>query len=248
LKGKVVLVTGATSGIGMEAAMLFARRGLKVAASGRNRKAGEKLIQNIQAEGCEALFIEADMKSAVSIQNMVQTVERHFGGLDFALNNAGIEGELGPLADMEEKAWDEVVDTNLKGKWLCMKYEIRSMLKQGKGSIVNISTNISNFAMAGTAAYAASKAGVNALTRVAAIEYGKMGVRVNAVSPGAVETPMIRRIFPSDVIKGIAEDNPVGRIASGKDIAQAALWLFSAESEHVNGVDLVIDGGHSLQV
>jgi len=246
MKDKVAIITGATSGIGREVALLFASRGIKVAAAGRDERAGASLINEIQQKGGNAIFIKTDVSNAASVQALIKSAKEHFGGIDYAFNNAGIEGVLGPIADMKEDAWDDVMNINLKGIWLCLKYEFPEILLRGGGAIVNTSTNLTRLGLPGTSAYAASKAGVDALTQVAAIEYGKHGVRVNAINPGAVDTPMLQRIYSPDQMEQVKSSNPLNKIATPKDVAQIVLWLCSPMSNHVNGISMLIDGGSTL--
>ncbi len=246
MKGKVAIVTGATSGIGREVALLFASRGIKVVAAGRDEDTGSHLIKEILKDGGEAIFVKTEITNALSVQNLVGTAKKQFSGLDYAFNNAGIEGVLGPIADMEEGHWDDVINTNLKGMWLCLKYEFSEILHRGGGAIVNTSTNLTRLGLLGTAGYVAGKAGVDALTQVAAIEYGNHGIRVNAINPGAVDTPMLRRIYNSEQVQQVKQSNPLNKIATPKDIAQTVLWLCSPMSNHVNGTCVVIDGGAIL--
>lgn len=246
MKDKVIIVTGATSGIGREVALLFASCGIKVTAAGRDELAGLSLIDEIIQRGGDALFVKTDVSKAESVKALVKAAKEHFGGIDYAFNNAGIEGALGPIVEMKEDAWDHVININLKGIWLCLKYEFPEIVLRGGGVIVNTSSSLSKLGLSGTSAYAASKAGVDAITQVAAIEYGKHGVRVNAINPGAVDTPMLQRIYSSDQMERIKNSNPLNKIATPKDVAQTVLWLCSPMSSHVNGISVLIDGGSAL--
>jgi NAD(P)-dependent dehydrogenase (short-subunit alcohol dehydrogenase family) len=246
MKGKIAIVTGATSGIGREVALLFASHGIKVAASGRDEKAGLSLIKEIISKQGEAIFIKTDVTNSQSVQNLIKETKKSYGGIDYAFNNAGIEGVLGSISDMEEEAWDNVINTNLKGLWLCLKYEFSEMILRRGGAIVNTSTNLTKLGLPGTSAYAASKAGVEALTQVAAIEYGKHGIRVNTISPGAVDTPMLNRIFNSEQKEQLKTSNPLHKIATPKEVAQTVLWLCSPMANHINGTNIFIDGGATL--
>lgn len=246
MKGRVAVITGATSGIGRASSVLLAQQSIKVVLAGRNEQSGKALEQEILSSGGQAVFVRTDVSDAESVKNLITTAEHAFGTVHYALNNAGIEGRLGSLAEMEEWDFDEVISINLRGVWLCLKYQLQAMASHG-GSVVNISTNITRMGMAGTGAYTASKAGVESLTRVAAIEHGKKGIRVNAVSPGAVNTPMIHRIYPDKKdLLALSEHNPMGRMAFPEDIAGTVLWLFSSMSAHVNGDVIFVDGGSSL--
>jgi len=240
MKGKVAVVTGATSGVGHASALLLSQHGVKVVLAGRNDQAGKALQDEIIAGGGKALFVKTDVTSAESVERLIESCQNAYGAPHFALNNAGIEGKLGPMIDMEESDFDKVVSTNLKGVWHCLKYQLRAMLPEG-GSIVNISTSITRLGLSGAAVYTASKSAVDSLTRVSAIEYASHGIRVNAISPGAVDTPMIHRIYPdAQDIKKLNEGNPMGKMASPKDIANTAM------AAHVNGENVLVDGGSSL--
>ncbi|MCH9626070.1 MAG: 3-beta-hydroxycholanate 3-dehydrogenase (NADP(+)) [Chlamydiales bacterium] len=246
MRGKVGVITGATSGIGRESALLLAQHGVKVILAGRNEERGLELEDEISSKGGAALFVKTDVSSCASVKNLIDTAQSSFGPIHYALNNAGTEGRLGPLNEMEEEDFYEVLNINLKGIWLCLKFQLQAMATEG-GSIVNISTNLTRMGIAGTGLYTASKAGVESLTKVAAIEYAQQGVRVNAISPGAVDTPMIRRFCPEEKdLKNLAVKNPLKRMAYPKDIANAVLWLCSSMSAHVNGDVMFIDGGSSL--
>jgi NAD(P)-dependent dehydrogenase (short-subunit alcohol dehydrogenase family) len=246
MEGKVAVITGATSGIGWEAALLFAEKGLKVVLAGRNVKAGVELSKNIVQKGGDALFVQTDVAKEESVKNLIDSAKKHFGGIDYAFNNAGVEGKLKPLAELDTIDFEEVIDINLKGVWLCMKYQLLALIERGGGVIVNMSTSITRIGLPGTAIYTASKAGVEALSHVAAVEYGKYGIRINTVNPGAVDTPMLRRILNDELLSKEKEKNPLGKIATPKEVAETALWLLSPQASHVNGINIVLDGGHIL--
>lgn len=245
MSGKVAVVTGATSGIGRAVAILFASHGIRVVAAGRNEKAGLELIDEITSKGGEAVFCKTDVLKALSIQALIKTAKEKFGGIDYAFNNAGIEGSLNLISEIDEDSWDQIINTNLKGIWMCLKCQLPEISKRG-GAIVNTSSNLTRLGLSGTGAYTASKAGIDALTQVAAVEYGKYGVRVNAINPGAVDTPMLNRIYSKEQLEEIKLSNPLSKIASPEDIAQTVLWLCSPMANHVNGVSLFIDGGSTL--
>ena len=246
MKNKVALVTGATSGIGRSTALMLAKQGIHVALAGRNKKRGEQIEQEIKASGKSACFIQTDVTQAESIRNCIDSTIQTFGAIHYAVNNAGIEGTLRPLVELEESHFTEVINSNLKSVWLCLKYQL-PVMDTHVGAIVNISTTLAQMGLAGTSLYAASKAGVESLTRVAAIENGKKGLRVNAVSPGSVDTPLIRRIYPKPEQRNqLASSHPSGRIATAEDIAHTIFWLLSPFATHVNGEIVVVDGGHSV--
>ncbi|NNM43400.1 MAG: glucose 1-dehydrogenase [Chlamydiae bacterium] len=246
MNGKVAIITGATFGIGREAAILFAEQGIKVVAAGRSEKEGSLLVDEILSKKGEAVFVKTDVAKEESVKQLIAAALKKFGKLDLCFNNAGVEGVLAPLIDLEEKDWDSTMGINLKGLWLCLKHEIPAIIKNGGGAIVNTSSIISKNGMPGTTIYAASKAGVDALTHVAAVEYGDRKIRVNAINPGAVATPMLERVYTQDLANLVKNKNPLQKIALPRDIANAALWLCSSYAGHINGITLPIDGGHSL--
>jgi NAD(P)-dependent dehydrogenase (short-subunit alcohol dehydrogenase family) len=245
---KVVLVTGATSGIGKVCALAFAREGARVVVVGRRLEEGEKTVKQIKDEGGEAFFIQTDVSQSQEVMNMVALTIETYGRLDCAFNNAGISGDaLMPTADHSEENWDTVMSINLKGVWLCMKYQIPEMLKHGGGAIVN---NSSIYGLAastvGHVPYAVSKHGVIGLTKTAAFEYAKQGIRVNAICPGYTHTEMVDsalQALPDLFEKVLANDIPMGRIAEVEEIANAVLWLSSDEASFVTGQALAPDGG-----
>jgi NAD(P)-dependent dehydrogenase (short-subunit alcohol dehydrogenase family) len=245
LVGKVGLVTGGTSGIGRETAILFAKAGAKVVVAGRRAPEGEKTIELVRAAGGEGLFVKTDVSKATEVEALVQKAVEKFGRLDMAFNNAGIEGVWSPIVRQSEEDWDRTIAVNLKGVWLCLKYEIRQMLKQGgAGAIVNMSSTTGLVGAVGTAAYSASKHGVIGLTKSAALENAKSGIRINAVCPGFVETPMADRVFRAPgVHKYVLSCHPIGRLGRPTEIAEAVLWMCSDRASFMTGQSLVLDGG-----
>jgi NAD(P)-dependent dehydrogenase (short-subunit alcohol dehydrogenase family) len=245
---KVVIVTGASSGIGKVSALAFAREGAKVAIAARRIDQGSQTVEEIKAAGGDAFFVQADVSKAQDVSNMVSMTIKTYGKLDCAFNNAGIGGDvLLSTADHTEENWDAVMSVNLKGVWLCMKYQIPEMLKNGRGSIVN---NSSIYGLAastvGHVPYAVSKHGVIGLTKTAAFEYAKKGIRVNAVCPGYTHSELVDGAIdalPGEFEKMLAYDIPMGRIADTEEIAHAVLWLCSDEASFVTGQALAPDGG-----
>jgi NAD(P)-dependent dehydrogenase (short-subunit alcohol dehydrogenase family) len=245
LEGKVGLVTGGTSGIGRETALLFAKSGAKVVVSGRREKEGEETVDLIRAAGGEGLFVRADVSKAVDVETLVQKTVERFHRLDIAFNNAGIEGVWVPIVRQSEEDWDRTININLKGVWLSLKYEIRQMLAQGGGgAIVNMASVTGLVGSVGAGAYSASKHGVIGLTQTAALENAKKGIRINSVCPGFIETPMADRIFRAPGIhKYVLSCHPIGRLGRPADIAEAVLWMCSDRASFMTGQSLVLDGG-----
>lgn len=245
LEGKVGLVTGGTSGIGRETAVLFAKAGAKVVVAGRREPEGEQTVELIRAGGGEGLFVKADVSKSAEVDQLVQKTVERFGRLDIAFNNAGIEGAWSPIVRQSEEDWDRTIAINLKGVWLCLKYEIQQMLSQGgTGAIVNMSSVTGLVGSAGAAAYSASKHGVIGLTQTAALETAKAGIRINAVCPGFTETPMADRLFRAPgVQKHIVGLHPIGRLGRPAEIAEAVVWMCSERASFMTGQSLVIDGG-----
>jgi NAD(P)-dependent dehydrogenase (short-subunit alcohol dehydrogenase family) len=244
---KVVIVTGATSGIGREAAIRFAREGAKVVVAGRRQSQGDAVVGDIAQAGGEALFVRTDVADEASVSALVSATLERYGRLDCAFNNAGIGGESPKrTADHTKANWDAVLGINLTGTWLSMKYEIPAMLASGGGAIVNTSSiyGLKRSDM-GHVPYAVSKHGVLALTKTAAYEYAKKGLRVNAVCPGWTHSEMIDPALETDAkFRAFVERQiPMGRVADTGEIADAVLWLCSAEAAYVNGHALSVDGG-----
>jgi NAD(P)-dependent dehydrogenase (short-subunit alcohol dehydrogenase family) len=245
LQGKVGIVTGGTSGIGRDAAVLFAKAGAKVVVAGRRETEGKETIDLIRAVGGDALFVKTDVSRAAEVQALVQKTVEKFGRLDVAFNNAGIEGNWMPIAEQSEEDWDRVIDINLKGVWLCLKYEIQQMLKQGSGgTIVNMASVAGLMGSAGAATYCASKHGVMALTKSAALENARNGIRVNAVCPAVIETPMGDRLFGAPEMNKFALGlHPIGRFGKPMEIAEAVVWMLSDRASFMTGHSIVLDGG-----
>ncbi len=245
LKDKVCLITGGTSGIGRETAVLFAQAGARVVIAGRREKEGQETIELIRGAGGDGLFVKTDVSRASEVEALVQTTVEKFGRLDIAFNNAGFEGVWAPITRQSEEDFDRTININLKGIWLCLKFEIRQMLKQGYGgAIVNMASILGLIGSAGVGAYSASKHGVVGLTKTAALENAKSGIRINAVCPGFVETPMSDRTLrvPS-VHKYVVGLHPVGRLGRPSEIAEAVVWMCSDRASFMTGQSLVLDGG-----
>ena len=245
LQNKVALVTGGTTGIGRDTAILFAKAGAKVVVSGRRETEGKETSDLIRAAGGDGLFVKSDVSKPSDVQSLVQKTVEKFGRLDIAFNNAGIEGKWVPLIEQSLEDWDAVIDINLKGTWLCLKHEIQQMLKQGGGgTIVNMSSVAGLMGAAGAGVYCASKHGVIGLTRTAALEYAAHGIRVNAVCPAVIETAMSDRAFADpEANKRVLALHPIGRFGKPMEVAEAVLWLCSSKSSFMTGHYIVLDGG-----
>jgi glucose 1-dehydrogenase len=245
--GKVALVTGAAGGMGHATALAFAAAGAQVVAADIAVDGGEQTVADIRAAGGEAVFVRTDVSRADDVQAAVERAVSSYGGLDCAANMAAIETETTLLADCEEATFDRLVAVNLKSIFLCLKYEIRAMLQRGAGSIVNIASTNSFRPLPKQAAYTATKHGIIGLTKTAAIEYAGAGIRVNAVAPGAIDTPMLRGALAARGSKEadvIARLSLVNRFGDPAEIANAVLWLCSDQSSYTMGHVLAVDGGY----
>ncbi len=245
MEGKVALVTGASSGIGRATALAFAREGAKVVVADVQVEGGEETEQMINEAGGEAIFVMTDVSNAAEVERLINRAVKTYGRLDCAHNNAGIEGVTALTAECTEENWDRTININLKGVWLCMKYEIPQMLKQGSGAIVNTASVAGLVGFQGSPAYCASKGGIIQLTRAAALEYAAKGIRINAVCPGVIRTPMVERVTGGkpEVEAQFAALEPVGRMGTPEEIAEAVVWLCSDAASFVTGHPMVVDGG-----
>ena len=244
-EGKVALVTGAGSGIGRATALVFAREGAKVVVSDIVVAGGQETVQQIEAAGGEAIFVKVDVSQAADVETLItQTVET-YGRLDCAFNNAGIEGGMKLTIDCTKEEFDRTIAVNLTGVWLCMKYEVQQMLSQGGGAIVNTASAAGLVGFPSLPDYVASKHGVVGLTKTAALEYAKSGIRVNAVCPGVIQTPMVER--GAQLSPGFDElalsMEPVGRFGQPAEVGEAVVWLCSDAASFVTGHPMVVDGG-----
>lgn len=242
---KVVVITGAGGGIGRASALAFARAGAKVMVTDRDANAGQETLRQVQALGASAHFLQTDVTQAAQVEAMVAQTVAHYGRLDCAFNNAGIEEEHMRLADCSEDTFDRIMDVNVKGVWLCLKYQLAQMLAQGGGAIVNTASVAGLIGAPKMAAYSASKHAVLGLTKSAAVEYGRKNIRVNAVCPGVIRTVMFERAVQADPRLGTsaAQMHPMGRIGEADEVAAAVLWLCSDAASFVTGHAHTVDGG-----
>jgi NAD(P)-dependent dehydrogenase (short-subunit alcohol dehydrogenase family) len=243
LSQKVAFVTGAASGIGFAAAKAFLGAGYATVLCDVNERAGAQAADQLRQTG-ECFFHRCDVTDSASIEAAALATAERFGRLDAAFNAAGIDGEVGrATADCSVENWDRVIATNLTGLWNCMRYQIPLMIESGGGSIVNCSAVAGIVGAPFVPAYVASKHGVTGLTKAAALEYGTHNIRVNAVCPGVIETPMVREALGDDVVGSIVSQTPISRVGTPAEVASAVLWLCASESAFVTGQAIVIDGG-----
>lgn len=244
-KGKVALTTGGSFGIGRATAVAFASRGATVVIADWIDDKNKETLKLIEQAGGRGLFIQCDVSRVSEVENLINDTISHFGSIDFAFNNAGIEGENGLCHECTEENWDKTLGINLKGIWACMKYEIIQMLKQGGGAIVNTASVAGLIGFPGLPAYVASKHGILGLTKTAALENAKNNIRINAVCPGVIKTPMVDRITGQDkeVEKQYEDMEPIGRMGQPEEVAEAVMWLCSDAASFVTGHALAVDGG-----
>jgi len=248
LKGKVVLITGGTSGIGRAAAVAYGKHGAKVVVSGRREAEGAETVKQVRAAGGEALFVKSDMAVKKDVFGLIDTVVKKFGRLDIAFNNAGVEAPASAFHEATDEGYDLVFNVNVKGLWWSMQAEIKQMLAQGGGSIINTSSIAGLIGFPNYATYTATKHAVIGFTKTAALEYAKKGIRVNAVAPGAIYTEMIERFAPDKGTQDyLASMHPIGRIGKSQEVGDAVVWLSSDEASFITGQTLPIDGGFTAQ-
>jgi len=245
LNGAVALVTGGNSGLGLAAATAFAREGARVVIAARRSVQGRAAVSGIEAAGGEALFVQADVSRSADVEAMVDSAMNRFGRLDYAFNNAG-RAAIAPIAELSETLWDEIIDTNLKGVWLCLKYELPAILASGGGAIVNNASISALGGWSGGALYTASKHGIIGLTKSAAIEYVTQSIRINAVCTGNFDTPIWDTLdLPPESRANLGASQPMGRLGRPEELAEAVIWLCSSAASYVTGAAIPIDGGRT---
>src|SRR3982074_99336 len=244
----VVLITGALTGIGRATALAFAREGARIVISGRHEEEGQKLVGELDKLGAEAEFVRSDVRHEDDVRSLVDRTVARFGRLDVAVNSAGTEGKPGPVTEQSAESYAATFDTNVLGTLLSMKHELRVMLAQGSGSIVNVSSTYGRTGGAGASVYAASKHAVEGLTKSAALEAAGSGVRVNVVAPGPIETGMLNRFTGTDERKaGLIATVPLKRVGAPEEIAQTIVFLSSDKASFITGASFLVDGGKSAQ-
>lgn len=246
-KDRVIIVTGSTFGIGKSTAIAFAQRGAKVVLSDWMEDEGTQKI--IKDNGGDSIFVKCDVSNEEDVKSLVVKTISHYGRLDFAFNNAGIEGTPAPVSECSNDNWDKTININLKGVWFCMKYQIPEMLKAGGGSIVNNASVAGLVGFSAVPAYVASKHGVVGLTKNAALDYAKQNIRVNAVCPGVIHTPMVDRFTGNDpkVLEQLLAAKPMGRAGQAEEIAETVVFLCSGAASFITGQAIAVDGGWTTQ-
>lgn len=247
LDKKVAIVTGAGSGIGKAIAILYAAEGAKVIASDLDEKGGQDTVATIKTNGGEAIFVKADCSHPEESKKLVDLAVREYGGLHIAVNNAGIAGPIKPTGEYPIEGWDKVIAINLSGVFYGMRYQIPAMLASGGGSIVNMASILGKVGSKGSPAYVAAKHGVIGLTEASAIEYASQGIRVNAIGPGYILTPMLTANLDEATLKAVAGLHPIGRLGKPEEVAELSLWLNSDKASFVTGSYYNVDGGYLAQ-
>jgi NAD(P)-dependent dehydrogenase (short-subunit alcohol dehydrogenase family) len=241
---KVAIVTGGSSGIGRATAIALAKQGVKITVAARRVKEGEDTVRLVEEAGSEGIFVKTDVANEDDIRSLVERSTKSYGRLDYAFNNAGIEEIMTPFTDQKSEIFDQIMNINVKGVWLSMKYEIPEMIKSGGGAIVNNSSVAGIIGFPQMPIYIASKHAVLGLTKSAALEYAKSGIRINAIAPGGVVTNMAKRVFgDNQLLETLTSMHPIGRIADPEEIADAVVWLLSDNASFVLGHTLIVDGG-----
>ncbi len=245
MEKKVAIITGAAAGIGKSTAMLFAKKGIRVVLSDVNEADGKKNADQIVDSGGEAIFVKCDVSKQTEVEGLVKSTMEKYGQLDYGVNNAGIEGERSKTAECSEQNWDRTMNINLKGAWFCIKYEIEQMLKNKKGSIVNVSSIAGLVGFDSIPAYVSSKHGLVGLTKAASLDYAADGIRVNAICPAVINTEMIERTSKNDkeILETYKAMHPIGRIGEPIEVAESIYWLCSDQASFVTGIAMPVDGG-----
>jgi NAD(P)-dependent dehydrogenase (short-subunit alcohol dehydrogenase family) len=243
LQGKTALVTGGASGIGRAVALLYGQYGASVMVSDLDDVRGREVVAEIEAAGSQARFFRADVGDPAQCQQLVQETVAAFGSLDMACNNAGITGEMSLTADISLEGWQRIINVNLNSVFFCLKYELEVMLKQGHGAIVNMSSILGQVGTPTLAGYVTAKHGVIGLTQTAAIEYAAQGIRINAVGPGYIDTPLLKDFSP-ETKAGLVALHPIGRLGKSEEVAELVIWLSSDQASFVTGSYYPVDGGY----
>lgn len=248
LTGKVALVTGGSSGIGKSSAILYAREGARVVVSDIHEEPGMQVVQEIEGQGGKAIFVLGDVSKPEDCERMVQQAVEKFGRLDIAFNNAGIGGEANPIGEMSIEDWNKVISVNLNSVFYCMHFQIRQMLQNGGGAIVNNSSILGQVGFANSAAYVAAKHGVVGLTKNGGIEYAAQGIRVNAIGPAFIKTPLLTDAgMTEEVLQFLAGKHPIGRLGEPEEVAELVIWLSSDKASFVTGAYYAVDGAYLTQ-
>ena len=246
LQGKTALVTGAASGIGKAVALLYGQHGAKVMVSDVDEVQGQQVAQQLKDAGADARFFKADVGDPVQCQQLVQETVSAFGSLDIACNNAGIGGELNMTADYSLEGWQQIININLNSVFFCLKYELEVMVRQGAGAIINMASILGQVGTSASPGYVTAKHGVVGLTQTAAIEYASQGIRINAVGPGYIDTPLLSQL-PPDVRQQLVSLHPIGRLGRAEEVAELVIWLSSDKASFVTGSYYPVDGGYLAQ-
>jgi len=248
--GKVAIVTGAGSGIGQACAIAYAREGARVVVSDIQEDSGQQTVRMISDSGGESFFFKADVSISKEVREMIKAAVEKYDRLDLACNNAGIGGPSAPTGEYPEDGWNKVIAINLTGVWLCMRYEIPEMLRTGGGAIINMASILGRVGFVGSPAYVAAKHGVLGLTKAAAIEYATRNIRINAVCPGFIYTPLLEKAGMArgtELYSTISNMHPVKRMGTSEEVASAVIWLSSPQASFVTGESLLVDGGYTAQ-